>query len=35
MKILFKSKELVKSKDGGSDSNVTGYWLIESKTFFL
>lgn len=28
MKILFKSK------DGGSDSNVTGYWLIESKTFF-
>ena len=28
MKILFKSK------DEGSDSNVTGYWLIESKTFF-
>lgn len=27
MKILFKSK------DGGSESNVTGYWLFESKRF--
>lgn len=23
-----------KSKDGGPDSNVTGYWLIESKSLF-
>lgn len=23
-----------KAKDGGPDSNVTGYWLIESKQFF-
>lgn len=23
-----------KSKDGGPDSNVTGYWLIESKKYF-
>jgi hypothetical protein len=22
------------AKDGGSESNVTGYWLIESKMFF-
>lgn len=28
MKLFFKSK------DGGSESNVTGYWLIESKRFF-
>lgn len=28
MKVLFKSK------DGGLDSNVTGYWLIESKKLF-
>ena len=28
MKILFKSK------DGGPESNVTGYWLIESKEHF-
>ena len=23
-----------KAKDGGNESNVTGYWLIESKRFF-
>ena len=23
-----------KSKDGGPDSSVTGYWLIESKKLF-
>jgi hypothetical protein len=23
-----------KSKDGGADSNVTGYWLIEAKSLF-
>lgn len=23
-----------KSKDGGAESNVTGYWLIESKSLF-
>lgn len=23
-----------KSKDGGKDSNVTGYWLIEAKSLF-
>lgn len=23
-----------KSKDGGPDSNVTGYWLVESKKYF-
>lgn len=28
MKLFFKSK------DGGPDSNVTGYWLIESKKYF-
>jgi hypothetical protein len=28
MKILFKAK------DGGKESNVTGYWLIESKSLF-
>jgi hypothetical protein len=28
MKLFFKSK------DGGPDSSVTGYWLIESKKFF-
>lgn len=28
MKVLFKSK------DGGLDSNVTGYWLVESKKLF-
>lgn len=28
MKLLFKSK------DGGPDSNVTGYWLIEWKKYF-
>lgn len=28
MKLFFKSK------DGGPDSSVTGYWLIESKRFF-
>ncbi len=28
MKLLFKSK------DGGKESNVTGYWLLESKRFF-
>ena len=28
MKILFKSK------DGGLESNVTGYWLVESKKLF-
>ena len=28
MKLFFKSK------DGGQESNVTGYWLIESKRFF-
>lgn len=27
-------KYLFKSKDGGSESNVTGYWLIESKSLF-
>lgn len=27
MRLLFKSK------DGGKDSNVTGYWLFESKSF--
>ena len=27
-------KFLFKSKDGGPESNVTGYWLIESKRFF-
>ena len=26
-------KFLFKSKDGGSESNVTGYWLFESKSF--
>lgn len=26
-------KFLFKSKDGGKDSNVTGYWLFESKRF--
>lgn len=28
MKLFFKAK------DGGSESKVTGYWLIESKRFF-
>ncbi len=28
------AKFFFKSKDGGPDSNVTGYWLIESKRFF-
>ena len=28
MKLFFKSK------DGGKESNVTGYWLIESKNLF-
>lgn len=28
MKLFFKSK------DGGPESNVTGYWLIESKSLF-
>lgn len=28
MKLFFKSK------DGGKDSNVTGYWLIEAKSLF-
>jgi hypothetical protein len=28
MKLFFKSK------DGGPDSSVTGYWIIESKKFF-
>jgi hypothetical protein len=28
MKLLFKSK------DGGKESSVTGYWLIESKSLF-
>ena len=27
-------KFFFKSKDGGPDSNVTGYWLVESKRFF-
>jgi len=27
-------KLLFKSKDGGPESNVTGYWLIESKSLF-
>lgn len=27
-------KILHKAKDGGLESNVTGYWLIESKKFF-
>ena len=27
-------KFFFKSKDGGPDSNVTGYWLIESKKLF-
>lgn len=27
-------KLLHKSKDGGPESNVTGYWLIESKKLF-
>lgn len=27
-------KFFFKSKDGGPESNVTGYWLIESKRFF-
>lgn len=27
-------KFLFKSKDGGPDSNVVGYWLVESKKLF-